>query len=468
MTSLADSGPGSLRQALADAADRDRIEFSVTGTITLTSGQLVIARPVAIVGPGANPLIISGNHKLRVFEITASWGKVVFANLTIANGNAGTGTGGGINSPTGPAISLFSCTVSDNAAPNSSGGGINNGSNVFNIDNSTISNNHCSGSGGAVRNVGGLYITNSTLTANEAGTGGGISNDGFSRLTNTIVADNFAPDGPDLQGNFSSPYGSNLIGRSDGSTGFINGLNGDQVGTTILPLDPVLGPLADNGGPTWTHALLPGSPAINAGNAKEAFPTDQRGYLRSGASDIGAFELNGAAPVPDVVGAVSRQIHGGAGAFDIDLPLDGPAGIECRLGTERGNYQVVVTFARPVPIGGVSVTSADGLASAKATVSGAVVTLDLGMVANGQTLGITLNSVTDGTTVGDILVPMGVLAGDTDQTGSVTASDVGQTKARSNQPVSASNFRSDVNVSGSSINASDIAAVKAAAGTILP
>jgi hypothetical protein len=92
--------------------------------------------------------------------------------------------------------------------------------------------------------------------------------------------------------------GHNLIGDGSGSTGFVNGVNGDQVGTAANPIDPRLGPLANNGGPTRTHALLAGSPAIDASDNSAAPATDQRGVARSrdgdddGTSvvDIGAFE----------------------------------------------------------------------------------------------------------------------------------------------------------------------------------
>ncbi len=108
---------------------------------------------------------------------------------------------------------------------------------------------------------------------------------------------------PDATGPFTS-LGYSLIGQADGSSGFINGVNGDLVGTWAAPLDPLLGPLQDNGGPTLTHALLPGSPAIDQGQSF-AQATDQRGRHRphdftsipnapgGDGSDIGAFELNG-------------------------------------------------------------------------------------------------------------------------------------------------------------------------------
>jgi len=161
-------------------------------------------------------------------------------------------------------------------------------------------------------------------------------------------------------------------------------------------------------------------------------------------------------------------VHGASGTFDINLPLTGAAGVECRTGGTGRNFQVVVTFATPVTVGGLSIMSRDGLATGTRTVSGAVVTVNLAAVANAQTLGITLLNVSNGTTTADVLIPMGVLLGDTNGSASVTASDIGQVKSLSGQPVTGANFRADVNVSGGAISASDIGLVKSTAGTQLP
>ena len=170
---------------------------------------------------------------------------------------------------------------------------------------------------------------------------------------------------------------------------------------------------------------------------------------------------------PAVLSAVSRKTHGGSGTFDINLPLTGLPGIECRTPAAGGNHQVVVTFATPVSIGGVSVMSIDGQAGGTLSVNGSVVTVSLSAVANAQTIGITLTNVNNGSNSGDVFVPMGVLLGDTSGNGSVNASDVSLTKLKSGQPVGASNCREDVTVSGS-INASDVSSVKLKSGTALP
>ena len=199
------------------------------------------------------------------------------------------------------------------------------------------------------------------------------------------------------------------------------------------------------------------------------------GTISGGASDGASLLLQSGyvaqlveANIPlQILGAVSRKMHGVVGAFDIDLPLTGAAGIECRSSGTGGSHQAVITFASAVTVGAVSVMSSDGQASAAGAVNGAVVTLDLTAVANAQTLGITLSNVSNGSTTGEVFVLMGVLAGDTTGNGSVTASDIGQTKAQSGQPVTANNFRTDINANGS-INASDIGLVKSRSGSTLP
>ena len=183
---------------------------------------------------------------------------------------------------------------------------------------------------------------------------------------------------------------------------------------------------------------------------------------------VGAIDLTGGIRAPEVQSVASRKIHPGVGTFDIALPLTGAAGVECRSGGVNGNYQMVVTFAAPVSVGGVTVGSRDAQARASFFVSSATVTIDLSAVANAQTLSVTLSGVTAGASTGNVVLPMTILLGDTTGNGSVTASDVAQTKAASGQMVSAANFQMDVTASGGAINASDLAMVKAQSGTALP
>ena len=171
---------------------------------------------------------------------------------------------------------------------------------------------------------------------------------------------------------------------------------------------------------------------------------------------------------PAVTNAVSRKAHGGAGNFDVPLPLTGTPGIECRNGQGAGtDHKIVVTFVNPVTVGSASVTSGTGSVSGSPIVAGNVVTVNLTGVTNAQTIMVTLSGVNDGMSMGNVVVPMSVLQGDTSGNGSVSSTDVSQTKSQSGQAVTVSNFREDVVVNGS-INATDVSAVKGKSGTALP
>jgi hypothetical protein len=184
---------------------------------------------------------------------------------------------------------------------------------------------------------------------------------------------------------------------------------------------------------------------------------------------------NTSCPVAPIVpvGAVSRKTHLSAGTFDVDLPLIGMPGVECRTGGSSRNHKVVVTFAHPVTIGGSttpppSAVMLNGTGSVSSiTVNSSVVTINLTGVANAQTLGITLKNVSDGTNSGNVSIPMGVLEGDTSGNGKVNSSDISQTQSQSGHQVTSSNFREDVTVNGL-INSSDIADVQQHSGTGLP
>jgi hypothetical protein len=148
-----------------------------------------------------------------------------------------------------------------------------------------------------------VTLVNVTITGNSARTGGGIFHQagGGTAIKNTIIAQNLVAvtgAGPDVSGAFIS-QGHNLIGDAAGNTDFTGA--GDQVGDSVNPIDPLLGPLASNGGRTQTHALLGRSPALNKGDNNAIDPTtfqplttDQRGAgfpRKKGAFvDIGAFE----------------------------------------------------------------------------------------------------------------------------------------------------------------------------------
>jgi hypothetical protein len=173
------------------------------------------------------------------------------------------------------------------------------------------------------------------------------------------------------------------------------------------------------------------------------------------------------------VSAVSRKTHGSAGTFDVDLPLIGNPGIECRTGGPSGIHKMVVTFALPVTIGGSttpppSAATITGTGSvSNITVNNTTVTIDLTGVTNAQNLVVTLNGVSDGTNSGNVSIPMGVLEGDTTGNRLVNSSDISQTQSQSGQPVGLTNFREDITTNGL-INSSDISDVQQHSGTGLP
>jgi hypothetical protein len=170
------------------------------------------------------------------------------------------------------------------------GGGIYNGGSVT-LTNSTLSSNVSSRSAGGVANVGSLTVTHSTLSDNIALEGGGFTNRNNATLDigNTVLKAGTAGANIFNSSSTVTSHGYNL--SSDDGSGFLTA-TGDQIST-----DPLLGPLQHNGGPTVTHELLTGSPAINAGDPNFVPPPlyDQRGlgYDRvvGGRIDIGAFEV---------------------------------------------------------------------------------------------------------------------------------------------------------------------------------
>lgn len=275
-------------------------------------------------------------------------------------------------------------------------------------------------------------------------------------LTNTIMKTGVAGQSLVNASGTITSQGYNLSNDSGG--GFLNAA-GDQINT-----DPMLDPagLQNNGGPTQTIALLTGSSAINGGDPNGS-ARDQRYYLRNGAPDKGAFEFGGAlAPLT----AASRKTHGTAGTFDVDLPLTGNAGLECRTGGASGDHQVILNFSSPITASGASVTTGVGDVS-EASVMDSEITVDLTGVTNAQQIVLTLLGVSDGVNTNDVSIPIRILFGDTNGNGSVNASDVAQTKAQLGQPVSNSNYRNDPNANGT-INASDAAIVKSQVGTSIP
>ncbi len=209
--------------------------------------------------------------------------------------NEASRNGGGlalVNS--GATLIVNRTTIRDNAFGGYGGGIYNQG--TATITSATISGNH-GGQGGGIANDPGAHLTlqDSTLTSNAAtGNGGGINNSGTSILSNSIVAGNTAGgSGPDVSNSITSG-GYNLIGKSDGSAGWVAS---DKTGTIAVPLDAKLAALGAYGSQTQIYATLLGSPAIDAiplgtNGCGSTVPNDQRDVVRPQGSscDIGAFE----------------------------------------------------------------------------------------------------------------------------------------------------------------------------------
>ncbi len=261
--------------------------ISNNGTMTLTNTE-VSFNDASVLGGG---IFNGANGALTLTESTVAFN---------TNNTASTIGGGGIYNAAATVPLTVNRSLIRSNLTGGNGGGIFNNAGVTNITNSTLAfNSAFANNGGGFYNFGTTTITNSTITdQNFAQIGGGIFNDIGStvNLRNTIVAENDATtSAPDVSGAYAAPM-FNLIGKADGSTGFVNNTNGNKVGTIAMPRDPLLAPIANNGGATQTYALLSGSPAVNAGSNALAtgLTTDQRGAgfprIINTIVDIGSFE----------------------------------------------------------------------------------------------------------------------------------------------------------------------------------
>ncbi len=443
---LADSGAGSLREVISGAPSGSAIVLTNSGTLVLTSGELLIEKDLSITGPGADQLAISGNNYGRVFNIGEGY-TVEISGLTVRDGrgaqgaygsypgsngspgspgggiyNAGNltlnecavmnsqagrggagrpgslgssggwggagGNGGGIYNHTPGVLILKRCTLSgnscgaggnggyggrgasgtfygDDGGPGGKGGNSGQSGGIYNagiltIDHCTVSGNQSGtggnggnggdggygglvngdggdggdggtgGNGGGIWNAGTLSVTSGSIAYNtarqggEGGTGGdggawgdgdngspgadgivgGIDNSATAECVNTIVTSNTNPSGPDDVGGTFTSQGYNLIGITNGGSGFIS--------NDLLNVEALLEALADNGGPTLTHLPQPASPAIHAGSTTNLPATDQRGFPRifNGRADIGAVELQTWWPTATTLPTTNTVMHG--------------------------------------------------------------------------------------------------------------------------------------------------------------
>jgi hypothetical protein len=180
------------------------------------------------------------------------------------------------------------------------------------------------------------------------------------------------------------------------------------------------------------------------------------------------FSITAAAPLT-LTTAVSRKSHGAAGPFDIDLPLSGSAGVECRSGGVGGDYSLVITFSNTVVSGNAAVTGGTGSIAGAPTFSGNTMTVNLTGVTNAQIATVTLDNVTDSSSqvLPTTAINIGFLVGDSNGDGFVNAGDALQTRSRAGQAIDATNFRSDVNTDGF-VNSGDTTIVRSQSGNALP
>jgi fibronectin-binding autotransporter adhesin len=336
------------------AGGTDTIVFDdakVTEAITLGGTQLELSLPsttatITIEG-GAAGVTVDGNKASRIFQVDSGV-QATLENLTLKNGSGGSTnlplgiakTGGGIyNAGTltvsdctlagnssgysgggiycNGTVTVSDCTLSGNSAY--SGGGISNGGKLT-VSDCTLSGNSATNHGGGISNGGTLTVSDCTLSGNSADFGGGIDNLGTLTVSDCTLSGNSAGDAGGciynkrLKGYTGTVTLNNSIVANSSSGGDVHISSGTITGSNnliedgsgggglshTLTGDPKLGPLASNGGPTQTLALLPDSPAIDKGDnslAKDSqgnpLTTDQRGYSRiSGAAvDLGAYEV---------------------------------------------------------------------------------------------------------------------------------------------------------------------------------
>ena len=374
VTSLGDAGTGSgtsgdLRYCLTQAntgPKNAQITVAVSGTIVLASGELPIATDGAILGPGADQLTVDAHGASRIFAVSPGY-SVSIAGLSLVNGSATTNGGGIFNDRS--ILTIRACTLRGNHATGE-GGAIYStgraGRAALTIIDSTVSGNSADGSGGAIFNESQagraeLRILNSTVSANSTRTkGGGIFNQGFGGnapltiLNCTLNGNSGDPGGallnsnPAISGSLTidntllgrGARGANYVGLADSviiSQGRNLADDRSAAAFAAQTADLRLGPLAANGGPTFTHALLPGSPAIDAGDnallpldpaTDRPLSTDQRGpghpralVGSSGTArvDLGAFEVDPDGPAMDPASSADVAFTTGRREIVIDV-----------------------------------------------------------------------------------------------------------------------------------------------------
>ena len=333
--------------------------------VTLRFGR-AFAPGIFVECAGGGGAVANRRHPNNLGAPNNQGGAVTLWHSVVTGNAANQGSGGALCGETPGSLSIIGTTVSGNHALHLGGGMMNNGGALFSFE-STLTGNSTNDTGGAIAAVGGYgEVLNSTISGNLAGRGAGLAIvDGNLNLWNTTVVDNTATDNSGgafhvgtgalsirhtiIAGNQASRYPDCLnltsMARNFVGIGSDWALDpclpapdlSDQIGTDALPLDPKVGPLSYNGGPTQTHALLVGSTAINAGDPvlgctqwSNVPILDQRGLPRPLAQcDLGAYEAQQVFGFPNAtVGNVSFTTSAGVfGSLDpvsvADLPEEG-------------------------------------------------------------------------------------------------------------------------------------------------
>lgn len=396
VTNSNDTGIGSLREAIQNACGGDTIFFDslTNGNPVILVSNFEINRHIIIKGNGIDKTFISGNNQTYL-SYNENSAHSYFQELTLENGNNTTpgGGGGGAIYNMG-VLNLLNCDVRNNFST-TNGGGIFN-YNTLTIDhcnfyenrgtyggaictfsglmtfrNSTFYNNQAD-IGGAIYCGGRKSITNCTISGNSAnnGSGGGIWNTDQLNLVNCTIANNYSvSSGSGIYNyNFSiekMKLINSLIAKNNYSSGISDVFNaglldtssnhnliGDNSGLNlaasngnILNVDPLIDSLRNNGGNKMTHALLCGSPAIDAADASFAPLTDERNINRIGFPDIGAYEFTGPNTIVNTVGSTLTADQSGAQYQWMDcnsnMPIAGETG-QTFNPTMNGNYKVII------------------------------------------------------------------------------------------------------------------------------
>jgi CSLREA domain-containing protein len=348
---IAGTGGGGVSNGSGVGATSTFIDSTIIGNSAGGSGGGVR------IGMGASSSFIdtaiSGNTSQVGGGGVSNDGAATFTNTNITGNGAGTRGGAVFNGSPSSASKFTNSTISGNTAQAEGGGLFNSVGAGADLMNSTVSGNRANSSGGGLQG-GTATLSNVTITANVAdldanrtGDGGGVAATTLS-VRNSIIAGNTdaspppAAVTPDCSATVNS-QGYNFIGNDTGCTVAVG--PGDKIGTGAAPIDPGLGLLANNGGPTPTHALLAtsparigGSPTAPGGPGDACTARDQRGVPRpQGARcDVGAYEYAVCVKaVVNRVGTPGNDTLGGSPGPDVFLGLGGKDRIKGRAGKDR-------------------------------------------------------------------------------------------------------------------------------------